>query len=419
MDDTAVLITAFLRDNLLFRCIKSIRKFYPEIPIFIGDNGKPSKKKDVFCSEYDCTHFELPFDLGVAGVRNESLKRIPSKYKYIMVCEDDVIFTTETKLETLRAIIGSDKRIGIAGGLIWLTSKKEQHYEGTIELDGENFNIKRIDNPDWKKIGDTKFYYCDLILNIFMMRRAVWDDIKWDEKFKTVLEHEDFYLSLKYDPKTRTLKKNPWRVTFTTDVSMYHKPAENEEYLRYRRRPSGWVLFSKKWKVKYNYSDYNPGTDDPIVYATMGTIKYNNIDEVLEKAIRILEGCKIKWWLEAETCLDVVRDGKLSEKTPSIDIGIAPNFSQLWDTLIERFKKGGFTVSDEWYHGKKKIKLGFKYADNTKLNLYFFQEAKQLWWHGYYFLNSSGKPDKKRFLPHVFPKKLFRNPEEKFFRGKR
>jgi len=111
--DVAVLITAFLRDNLLFRCIKSIRRYYPDIPIFIGDNGKPSKRKDTFCSEYDCTLFELPFDLGVAGVRNESLKRIPSKYKYLMICEDDVVFTADTKLETLKAIIDSDKRIGV------------------------------------------------------------------------------------------------------------------------------------------------------------------------------------------------------------------------------------------------------------------------------------------------------------------
>jgi len=39
MRDTAVLITTFLRDPLLFRCVESVREFYPTIPIFIGDNG--------------------------------------------------------------------------------------------------------------------------------------------------------------------------------------------------------------------------------------------------------------------------------------------------------------------------------------------------------------------------------------------
>jgi len=45
MKDTAILITTFLRDNALFKCIKSIRRLYPNIAIFVTDMGHESKEK--------------------------------------------------------------------------------------------------------------------------------------------------------------------------------------------------------------------------------------------------------------------------------------------------------------------------------------------------------------------------------------
>ena len=96
LDRTAIIITTFLRDALLMRCVESIRKFYPDIPIFVGDNGNPDDKKTEFLKAAKCTHFQLPFDLGVAGVRNETLKLIPPEYEYLMIIEDDTAFTDKT-----------------------------------------------------------------------------------------------------------------------------------------------------------------------------------------------------------------------------------------------------------------------------------------------------------------------------------
>ena len=105
MKDTAILITTFLRDDALFACVKSIRKFYPDIAVFIADTGHESKAKDDFCFEHKCELFNLGFDAGVCAMKNEGLDRIPDKFRYVLVCEDDIVFTTETRLEVLRDIL--------------------------------------------------------------------------------------------------------------------------------------------------------------------------------------------------------------------------------------------------------------------------------------------------------------------------
>jgi len=71
MKDTVILIMTFLRDDALFACVKSIRKFYPDIAIFVADTGKESKEKDDFCFEYKCELFKLAFDAVVCMAKNE------------------------------------------------------------------------------------------------------------------------------------------------------------------------------------------------------------------------------------------------------------------------------------------------------------------------------------------------------------
>jgi len=316
--DTAILITTFLRDELLFRCIKSVRQFYPNMPIFIGDNGEPDPLKTRFCQEHKCKLFALPFDLGVGGTRNESIKQIPKKYKYIVIIEDDIIFTEGTKLEYWREILDSNSKIGIVGGLLKPNETREQHYEATTWIADETHYIEKVisDYQKWKKTKNTQYFLCDLILNVFMMRRSTWEDTKWDPQFKTALEHSDFFLRLKYkadengrpkfDKKFQPiLRPDPIKIAYTPNVWMYHKHdvASGIRYQKYRTRPIGWILFGRKWLVKYSRSTWNK--TNPVNLNLMKS-SYNIQDENLELAIRIFEKHKCKWWLEAGTCLGVV-----------------------------------------------------------------------------------------------------------------
>jgi len=267
--DTAILVTTFLRDKLLFRCVNSIRNYYPDIKIYVGDNGRSSAKKKKFCKEKNCEYLKLPFDLGVAGVRNAILKRISNKFKFVMITEDDIIFTDQTKLEKLRMILEAESKIGIAGGLLKYDEHKEQHYEADICVKNETLYLTKNKSPDWKILDGIKYYQCDIILNVFMMRKEVWDLYNWDAEFKTALEHSDFFLGIKYEMQNGhplfkdgnpVLREKTWTIVYTPSVSMYHKrEGGSKEYNEYRRRRIGWIIFGKKWKTKYCRSSFSPG----------------------------------------------------------------------------------------------------------------------------------------------------------------
>ena len=423
MKDTTILITTFLRDDLLFRCISSVRQYYPDIAIFVGDNGRPDSGKTKFCIEHKCEILELSFDLGVAGTRNEALKLIPQKYKYIVIVEDDIVFTEHTNLHMWRKILEAKKEIGIVGGLLKFSPVEDQHYEANMRIDGNTHYIEKLVDPKWKAVGDIKYCLCDLILNVFMMRKEVWDEVKWDPQFKTAYEHSDFFLRLKYETdkignpvfknEKVVLRKKPFRIAYTPDTWMFHKKdIHKSEYREYRTRPVGYQQFKEKWRVESTNSSFNK------VRRTWK--KYFDIrDENLSLAIRILEKHGCKWWLAFGTCLGAVRQRAFITHDPDIDIGLPEAHLKLWDVFIKEFKSAGFELYKEWEHNGKRMELSFKRSE-VKLDLFFFFRKDAWCWHGVFGPDERGRWEKNMvFLPHVFSASLFENLREMVFRGKR
>jgi len=433
MKDTAILVTTFLRDSLLYRCIESIRQYYPKTAIFVGDNGKPSKEKTAFCDEHKCTLISLPFDLGVAGVRNASLRKIPKRYTYIVICEDDIIFTAETRLETWRAVLDAEPGIGMAGGCLKVGTKATQHYEADTWIEGKTHYIRAVTDPAWKTLGvsETRYFICDLILNVFLMRREVWEEVQWDDQFKTAFEHSDFFLRLKYEQdengypvfnKNGTLRKRrrPIRAAYVPSVWAYHNSkGEGDDYAGYRLRPMGWTLFARKWSVEWSDSTFNKGKN-PLNLHQMGLAGYNIKDENLELAIRILEKHGCTWWLEAGTCLGAVRERDFLAHDADIDIGIMGKHVDLWNTLQAEFKEAGFVLYHAWEHDGRKTELSFE-REKIKLDLFFFYRSGEFMWHGIFGPDNKGRWgfDNLQFLPCVFSASLFENLQEVVFRGKR
>jgi cytidyltransferase-like protein len=421
MNDTAILVTTFLRDDLLKRCIESVRKYYPKIPVFIGDNGRHTDEKRAFATANVCEYFALPYDLGVAGVRNESIKLIPPKYKFLVIIEDDVVFAKKTALQKWRNILDTEPRVGIVGGLLKLNDKVEQHYEGNTWIDGDTKHTERVKNPTWKETPKgVKYYFCELVLNVFMMRREVWDSFKWDPQFKTAYEHMDYFLNLKYElvDGKPIIRKNPWKVAYTPDTWMYHRrDVSKEGYQQYRSRPVGHTIFAGKWGLRLSYSEFD--RKNPIQFADYSKFKYTDKDILLEKAIRILDDLGLKWWLDGGTCLGFARDGDFIEWDADVDLGIGPGQLGAWDQLVEAFLAAGFTVYKKWEHDGQKTELSFFY-NKIKLDLFFYFEKDDVYWWGAYSPDELGRfGEYMRFVPRTLPKELFAEPKEVMFRGKR
>jgi glycerol-3-phosphate cytidylyltransferase len=413
--DVAILVTTFIRDEMLFRCIKSIRQFYSEISIFIADNGQPTDEKKEFCKQMNCILVRCPYDCGVSESRNIAFKKIPREIKYVVILEDDCIFTSETNLSVWKKILEKEPNVGIVGGLLKridrIQDEREQHYEANISIEDDAYYIRQIDYPQWLEIDKIKYFLCDLVLNIYMMRHEVWDELKYDSQFKSIFEHSDYFLSLK--------TKTKWKTAYTPDTSIWHvRPTEtNMVYLAHRRRTEGKELFAKKWGVEYSWSSFEGSQKQRLIGTNEK--KTDIMDENLSFAIGILNKHGCKWWLDAGTCLGAVREKDFIGHDQDIDIGIAGDHLSLWDIFIDEFKKQGFELYKEWIHDGQRMELSFKRKD-IKTELFFLFKKDNWCWHGAFGPDENGRwGEHMVFLPHVFSASLFENLKEIVFKGKK
>jgi len=127
----------------------------------VGDNGYHTDEKRQFCRDNNCTYLELPFDCGVGGTRNESIKRLPKSIEYLVIVEDDCVFSDGTEIEKWYQILQKDPKIGIVGGLLKKASGEEQHYEGYHRIEGRIKYADKVVNPEWFTHKGVRYFYCD------------------------------------------------------------------------------------------------------------------------------------------------------------------------------------------------------------------------------------------------------------------
>jgi GT2 family glycosyltransferase len=407
---------------MLFRCVESIRQYYPAIKIYVGDNGRPSDEKTLFLQEQNCEHLQVTFDCGVSGVRNESIALIPKTYKYIFIVEDDVVFTKATVLSRLHKVLKASPRIGIAALMLKLNGKDEQHYEGTHWIEGNTKYVRKLKEPEWYDADGVKYCYCDLALNVFLMRRAVWDAVKWDEQFKTALEHADFFCSLKYKLVYGKVeeRKKPWRVAYVPSVCANHAVGEEtDEYKKFRRRTVGFQLFAKKWGIKYSDSEYNSGVLDLETYGQKANDFDTPKDRILTDVCETLEKLGLKWWLNSGSCLGAIREKGFIAHDTDLDFGIAPDQEQHWNQIQAAFLEKGFAIYRAWAHKGMAAELTFK-RDDIKVDLFFYRAHQDKVWYGAFGPDELGRWGSfMQFVPRVYPARLYETPRTIYLRGQR
>jgi GT2 family glycosyltransferase len=365
----------------------------------------------------------VTFDCGVSGVRNESIALIPKKYKYIFVVEDDVLFTKATVLARLHKALAASPQIGIAAVMLKKNGKDEQHYEGTHWIEGNTKYVRKLKEPiEWQEAGGVQYCYCDLALNVFLMRRAVWDAVKWDVQFKTALEHADFFCSLKYKLVHGKIeeRKKPWRVVYVPSVWANHAVGEEtDEYKKFRRRTVGFQLFAQKWGIKYSDSEYNPGVLDLETYGQKANDFDTPKDRILTDVCETLEGLGLKWWLNSGSCLGAIREKGFIAHDTDLDFGIAPDQEHLWNQIQAAFLEKGFAIYRAWAHKGMAAELTFK-RDDIKVDLFFYRAYQDKVWYGAFGPDELGRWGAcMQFVPRVYPARLYETPRVIYLRGQR
>jgi len=241
LTDVTAVMTAFRRPRCVERQVASLRRFYPGLPVIIGDNGDSPAGID----DPRVTYLRFPFDLGIAASRNRLVQQC--RTPFILLLDDDYVWTDDTQIERFLDVLDSDPEVGGVGG--WCDDVRPDRrcrIDWALDLEifrGELRTRNTDDRPHRIARGGTAYRYCDTVLNFALFRREMLNEHRWDERLK-LQEHWDFYLSVK--------QAGRWRVAFTPEVSMRHerdRPPEN--YQSFRGRSAEFMSYLlRKWGLR-------------------------------------------------------------------------------------------------------------------------------------------------------------------------
>ncbi len=222
------IVKTFERPHCLDMLIKSIRKFYPEVPIMVADDSKnPIPRQDV---EYHV----LPFDSGVSKGRNFLMNQV--KTPYFVLLDDDLCFINETKIEWLLDVLENTDIDIVGGRMLEQIGARGSHAVFQIQPDK-----LILEGKPYGKENGVELY--DIIANFFLAKTDKVKNCTWDEVFKIGGEHYDFFLS----------HKGKLKVALHPKVFIYHSNDRSiNEYNEYRSRDQ--KIFTEMFMKKHGIS---------------------------------------------------------------------------------------------------------------------------------------------------------------------
>lgn len=216
---TAVIKT-FQRPAALNRLIRSIRKYYPQLAISVADDGFISTPRS------DVDYLRLPNDVGLSAGRNALLRHIGTPY--FVLLDDDLEFTTQTRIERLLELVERGT-VDIAAGdynrckrKLFFTVHRWQPFHGTFQFENDELLLVRRAHA---KYPDYELH--DVVHNFFVGRTAEILALGgWDEELK-LNEHVEFFV--------RAWRQG-MRVAYCGDVIVRHWAVRSADYMVYRER---------------------------------------------------------------------------------------------------------------------------------------------------------------------------------------
>lgn len=243
---TAILIS-FLRPEYTMECVRSLREVYPDINIFVGENGHYNEELKNYVNEKGGKYFLMPYDSGVCFARNRLMSLVSTDY--VLVGDDDFYYIPDPGVKKMVTFLENNQEMTLIGGRIY-EMKRVLDYQGNIEIYDDHLEYKHLDPEKNKKdqASGLQWQQCDITFNFFVARKKDIKNLPWDEKIKVAFEHSDWFISL---------KKAGINVAYTPDIIVTHKPSHvqiksKDQYMAYRMRRSDMSYFFTKHKLKYS-----------------------------------------------------------------------------------------------------------------------------------------------------------------------
>ena len=252
--DITVCVTTLDRPHCAQRFIRSVRARYRQVGIVLVSQGAPHPVLAQTCADEKVALDVVDHDAGVTIARNRAIELASSKY--LLFCDDDFIFGSDTDLEPAWRIMEGDGSVDILGGLLLdlrdsNLQMRVRRWEKYLFLDtGRGILVTvPIDScaPQPRQIQGHCYFDTDTVLNWKLVRRALFDRFQgWDRRFQCNGEHEDFYLSVK--------ARGDIRVAYAPSLLVCHHHPPDRAYSSRRQRQGGWPLLGEKWQIE-NYVD--------------------------------------------------------------------------------------------------------------------------------------------------------------------
>ena len=115
-DNISICVSTVRRPYCIQRFINSVRANFASIPIIVGDQNGPNRYLQACYENAGVKAVYVTEDAGVGIARHAAIAEV--KTEYILFCDDDFIFSKETKLEAPVEILKHDPDIDIVGGVV-------------------------------------------------------------------------------------------------------------------------------------------------------------------------------------------------------------------------------------------------------------------------------------------------------------
>jgi len=262
-DRIAIMIKTFFKEKTLFNTVKAIENYLDGISyrLYIADDSYLTEEKIRFYESLrrkDHCIAELPFNTGATRSRNYLLELLRDE-EYVLRMDDDFEISSETNIPAMIAILTSESEIGAIADLErqfgankGVRNRQISSWQGLITIRNKTLVKKMIPLKRFEYYGSSgrKFAYADFTRNMLLIKRELFDTIKWEEKLMFAGEHLDFLLQI---------KNSKWKLVFTTASTHNHREDieesfSNERYTQTRNSNNASSIkaqvFKEKWGIE-------------------------------------------------------------------------------------------------------------------------------------------------------------------------
>ena len=227
LDDVTAIIKTFERPRVLDRLIRSIRQHYPALKIIVADDSEIPYPRD------DVEYHVLPFDSGAGRGRNFLVDRVQTKY--LLTLDDDMIFTSRTRLHRFAEML-ENTPFNLVAGDVKPWDCETWHDHGSLNIVGDELVLEKYASVgDWEGIP-----LYDVVHQFFMAETKIVRSVGWNDELKTE-EHDDFFLR----------GKGNFVITYCADVEIEHfRELDNERYMQFRNRRQFSSLIYEKYGIR-------------------------------------------------------------------------------------------------------------------------------------------------------------------------